>query len=364
MAKEHRYAVIMAGGSGTRLWPLSRQNRPKQLLHFSDPRSMFQLAVDRLKGLIPTERIFVVTVADQAALLQRDVPAIPVQNYLIEPMPRGTASVVGLAAVALNHLDPLASMAVVTADHLIENEVNFRSLLHSAFKVAQGDYLVTLGIQPTAPNTGYGYIQRGAQLGMSAGNPYFEVLRFKEKPDLPSAIQYVSSGDHLWNSGMFIWRVEKILAEIERSMPALFKQLQQIAAAYGTPEGTSVLNEVWPKIKPETIDYGIMEKSERVAVLPAKELGWSDVGSWDSLMDVMPLDEQGNVVLGAAPITLDTTQSLLFSEQEGRILVTIGLEDVIVVNTPDAILICKRGDSQKVREVVNLLKKTDRTQFL
>lgn len=361
---DHRYAVIMAGGSGTRLWPLSRQNRPKQLLHFSDPRSLFQLAVDRLEGLIPRERIFVVTVCDQAELLKQNVPSIPAENYLIEPMPRGTASVVGLAAVALNQLDPQASMAVLTADHLIENETYFRSLLNSAFEVAQEDHLVTLGIHPSAPVTGYGYIQRGAALGNTHGNPFYEVLRFKEKPDLASAIAYVKSGDHLWNSGMFIWRVEKILAEFEKSMPALYAQLQQIAEAYGTPQRAAVLSEVWPKIKPETIDYGIMEKSSRVAVLPAENLGWSDVGSWDSLIDVLQADAQGNVLVGEAPVALDTTHSLVFSEQENRIIVTIGLEDVIVVNTLDALLICKRGDSQKVRDVVELLKKSERHQFL
>lgn len=361
---DHRYAVIMAGGSGTRLWPLSRQNHPKQLLHFSDPRSLFQMAVERLDGLIPREHIFVVTVADQAELLKQNVPSIPEENYLIEPMPRGTASVVGLAAVALNHLDPLASMAVVTADHLIENVVYFRSLLNSAFEVAQGDHLVTLGIQPSAPVTGYGYIQRGAVLGKVSGNPYYEVLRFKEKPDLPSAIQYINSGDHLWNSGMFIWRVDHILAEFARSMPALYDQLQQIAAVYGTPQHAAILNEVWLKIKPETIDYGIMEKSNRVAVLPAENLGWSDVGSWDSLIDVMPADAQGNVRVGEALVALDTTDSLIYSEQKDRLIVTIGLKDVIVVNTPDAILICKRGDSQKVRDVVDQLKKNARHQFL
>lgn len=358
------YAVIMAGGGGTRLWPLSRQSRPKQMLRLGHRRSLFQQAVERLEGLFPPERILVVTAREQAPQLQAQAPHLLPQNFLLEPMPKGTASVVGLAATVLARQNPRSAMAVLTADHLIQNTVHFHRLLRAAYNVAQEGYLVTLGVLPTYPATGYGYIQRGEQLGEQDGLPFYRVIRFKEKPDEVTARAMIEAGGFDWNSGMFIWRVDRILEEFQRWMPDLAAILSRIGEAWGTPEGQATLEHLWPRIHPETIDYGIMERADRVAVLPAEGLGWNDVGSWDSLFEVLPQDEHGNLVLAEEISLLETRGTLLLSEQQGRLIAAIGLEDVVVVDTPDVLLICKRSQAQKVREMVKILSQSGKTHYL
>jgi mannose-1-phosphate guanylyltransferase len=356
---EHYYAVIMAGGGGTRLWPLSRKTQPKQMLSLFDERSLFQTSVERLEGVFPYERILVVTVEDQAQELWEQCPAIPRENFILETMPRGTASVVGLAAVALQHRDPQAVMAVLTADHYIGDENKFRHTLQSAYDVAQDGYLVTLGIQPTFAATGYGYIQRGELIGVYDGLDVYHVLRFKEKPDEEQARQLLDAGDHAWNSGMFIWKVDRILAEFKRQMPDLYAGLEEIGRAWLSPEQKPILEKVWPSLKPQTIDYGIMEGAERVAVIPAADFKWSDVGSWESLFDVLPTDEQGNIVMGGKHIGLDTEHSLVYVTQERRLIVTIGISDLVLVDTGDVLLVCHKEQAQRVRQVVDKLKTTD-----
>lgn len=357
MDLSHYYGVIMAGGGGTRMWPFSRRDRPKQMIRLGSQRTLFQQAVDRLVDLIPFERILVVTVASQAAELQKQVPELPVENYLIEPAPRGTASVVGMAALALRHRDPQSTMAVVTADHLIQNEPYFRQVLVSAFDVAQEGFLVTLGIHPTYPATGYGYIQRGNKLGDFQSIAAYRAERFLEKPNLERAKEFILRGDHAWNSGMFIWRTERIWQEISGLMPDLAGKLAQIELAWGKPEQRDVLHNVWLTIQPQTVDYGIMERAAQVAVIPAEGLGWNDVGAWDSLFDVFTPDDQENVVIDARHVGLDTHGSLIVAEDSDRLVVTIGVDDLVVVETKDATLICPRHQVQKVRELVDMLKK-------
>src|SRR5215212_3151805 len=225
---EHTYAVIMAGGGGTRLWPISRKDSPKQLLPLLGQETLFQSTVQRLENLFPPERILVVTVAEQARQMQVQVPQIPMENYLIEPEPRGTASVVGLAAAVLKKRDPEATMAILTADHFIKDKKLFRYLISTAFDVASEGYLVTLGITPTFPSTGYGYIEQGEPLDGDYEYPVYKVNKFKEKPDQETADQLLRAGDHSWNSGMFVWRVDRILSEIETQMPDLAKAVSQI----------------------------------------------------------------------------------------------------------------------------------------
>ncbi len=361
---EHYYAVVMAGGGGTRLWPLSRTSRPKQMLSFDGRRTLFQLAIDRLEGIFQSQHILVVTVASQVEALHDQSPQLPRENFLAEPMPRGTASVVGLAAIALQQRDPQATMAVVTADHIIQNVPYFLALLSSGYEVAQAGFLVTLGIQPDAPSTGYGYIQTGEHLGVFGQNEARQALRFTEKPDEATARKFIAGGDHFWNSGMFIWRIDRILEEFHASMPELYQRLDTISRAWNSPHQEAVIAAEWPQIRPETIDYGIMEKARQVAVLPAQNLGWSDVGSWDSLFGVLPADSQSNIVLGANYLGLDSNSTLVYSQQPDRLIVTIGAKDLIVVDTGDALLICHKDEAQKVKEVVNRLKQDNLKDYL
>lgn len=349
------YAVIMAGGGGTRLWPLSRKARPKQMLRLIDERSLFQTSVQRLDGLFPPERILVVTVTEQAAELRAQAPEIPDENFILEPMPRGTASVVGLAAVILQQRHPQAVMAVLTSDHYIGDEARFRHYLQAGLDVACDGYLVTLGILPTFAATGYGYIQRGESLGTYHNLPVYRAVRFKEKPDETQARAMLQAGDHAWNSGMFIWRVGKILEEIARQMPQLAGTLNQIAQAWNTPQRQDVLSRHWPDIQAETIDFGVMEGARQVAVIPADGLNWSDVGSWDSLFHILPADQSGNIVMGGTHFGMDTSDSLVYVNQEHRLIVTIGVEDLVVVDTGDVLLVCRKDQAQKVRQVVKQL---------
>jgi mannose-1-phosphate guanylyltransferase len=359
----HTYAVIMAGGGGTRLWPISRKKHPKHVLPLLGKRTLFQSAVDRLDGFIPLERILVVTAADQAEELNRQAPQLSQANFLIEPMPRGTANAIGLAACVLNKHDPEAVMLVLTSDHFIGNTDLFRRVMQVAVQVARKDYLVTLGITPTFPATGYGYIQRDAALPEKFDYPVYRVKQFTEKPEEGKARVMLAGGDHSWNSGMFIWRANRILDEFASQMMGLNSALERIAAAWDTPEQSAVLAYEWPRLKSETIDYGIMEHATNVAVLPASGLEWSDVGSWDSLFDVLLPDDEGNVVVNSEHMLLETHGSLIYSTGK-KLVVTIGLDDLIIIDSSDALLVCRRDQAQQVRRVIENLKKNKQEDYL
>lgn len=344
------HAVIMAGGGGTRLWPLSRQDKPKQSLPLLGEQTMFQIAVRRLAPLFPPERIWVVTSARYAADLQAQCPEVPVANYVIEPGPRGTAPAIGLAAQALAQRDPAAIMACLTADHVILAEDRFRAVLSAAAEVAAQGHLVTLGITPTYPATGFGYIQRDTPLGEFAGWATYHAARFKEKPARPEAEALLADGLHTWNSGMFIWQVGRFLDEVQRQLPALHQVLTQATAH------PAQLPELWATVPNITVDYGIMEHAARVAVIPAAALGWYDIGSWEALFDVLPGDAQNNVVVGGAHLGVDTTHTLIHAQANPRLIATIGVHDLVIVDTGDALLICAKDRAQDVRQVVEALK--------
>jgi len=361
---EDYYAVIMAGGSGTRLWPLSRADRPKQTLAIGGTRTLFQRAVDRLEGLFPMERILIVTIADQASMLQEQCPDIPTENYIIEPLPRGTASVVGLAAIAIKNRNPQGSMAILTADHLIRNDAHLRQLLRAAYAIAQEDYLVTLGITPGFPATGYGYIQKRDLLAEYEGLKIYGVEKFKEKPDHDLAVRLIGDGQHVWNSGMFVWKVDAVIAEFERQMPELQQKLESIDRVWGSDQYISTVESVWSTITPQTIDYGVMDHAEKVAVIPSVDLDWNDVGSWDSLFDALEADENGNLCLHPDPILFDTQGTLIYGDSDDRLIVTIGVENLIIVESGNAILVCDRNQAQRVREVIDHLKANGREEYL
>jgi mannose-1-phosphate guanylyltransferase len=362
---EHFYAVIMAGGGGTRLWPLSRQARPKQMLKLGGERTLFQISVDRLKGLFPVEQIYVVTAASQAEELQSEIPEIPEENYVLEPEPRGTASAIGLSAVVLQKRDPQAMMAVVTADHFIKNEKKFLHILKAGREAASQGYLVTLGIRPTFPAVGFGYIQRGGYLDTFSGVDVFIAQRFVEKPDRQTAESYFKGEEHSWNSGMFIWRTEVILGEIERQMPTLHSALLKIGETYDTPQKEEVFKKYWMSLYSETIDYGIMEQAKNVVVVPARGLGWSDVGNWSAIYHVLPDDDQGNVIQCKDHMGINTNNTLVFANgNSDRLIATIGIEDLVIVDTGDVLLVCSREQAQDVREIVNLLKEKGKIEYL
>jgi mannose-1-phosphate guanylyltransferase len=361
---DHFYAVIMAGGGGTRLWPVSRIASPKQMLKLFGEKSLFQIAVERLSGLFSANQIFVVTIADQARKLQALVPSIPAENYLIEPMPRGTAAVVAMAAAALHKKDQDAVLAILTADHFISDVSQFQRILMAACDLANQGYLTTLGITPTHAETGYGYIESGAEIGEYRSARGYKIKRFVEKPDEVTARAFLENKSMAWNSGMFITRADVILDEFKLFMPELYQSIEDLSSLLGNDHSSKQFIDTWSSIKPQTIDYGIMEKTSHSAVIPAANLGWNDVGSWDSLFDVLEADENGNIILGAAHIALDTKDSLIVSTDLNSIVVTMGLKNIIVVKTSDAVLICPRGDSQRVKELVNYLKENHYTLFL
>ena len=353
MTLEHTTAVIMAGGGGTRLWPLSRSNRPKQSLAILGDRTLFQMAVDRLTPAIPTDRILVVSVESMAGILKPQIPSLKSDNFLNEPFPRGTASVLGYAATVLKHRAPGVVMACLTADHIIQNEGRFLELLAAAETRALQGELVTLGIAPSAPSTGYGYIHLGEKLAAEEGFDIRRVRQFKEKPDYAAAVEYVESGEYAWNSGMFVWTPERILQEFARLMPQLYAALQEIERALGTPEESSVIERVWKDLESETIDYGVMEGAENVVVIPVEDLGWWDVGGWDRLEDLMDSDQNGNTVRAAEVLLSDTNRAMIYQEPGvHRLVATLRLEDIVIVDTQDVLLVCDRKRAEEVRSLV------------
>jgi mannose-1-phosphate guanylyltransferase len=354
------YAVIMAGGSGTRLWPLSRNVTPKQSLRLVGTRTMFQHAVDRLAPLFPAEQIFVVTRADHVSILKEQAPEIPPGNFIVEPEGRGTAPAIGLAAIHLKHRDPDAVMAVLTADHFITDTDSFRQVLVVAEAISRRGYLVTLGIQPDSPSTGYGYIEFGPALEGSGKFDAFRICRFIEKPDLDEAMKMVASKHFVWNSGMFIWQVDQILAEFDRQMPDFSDSLSELNPLLDTNEYEAHLARLWPKVTKQTIDYGIMEGAKKAAVIPVC-MGWSDVGSWGSLFDLMPLDESRNIWVGPV-VSIDTSSTLAFGGK--RLIATLGVENLIIIDSDDALLVCGRDRVQDVRLIVEQLKISGFSQWL
>ena len=352
---DHTYAVIMAGGVGSRFWPLSRSARPKQFLDILDRgRSLIQMTADRLAPRIPLERTYIVTNARYRDDILAQLPGIPADQVLCEPFMRNTAPCLAYAAHRIEARDPEANMVVAPADHLIEDEVGFLDVLEVALEQAAGsNQLLTLGITPTRLDTGYGYIQF-EDLPGAADDRMRLVKTFTEKPHLELAESFIASGDFCWNAGIFVWSVQTILDRFEAQMPDLHALFEEHKADLGTEREPDAIVAIYGAAENISIDYGIMEKAPNVGVVLG-EYGWSDLGTWGSLYDKLDKSGEGHAVTGATLLEEDS-KGLMVAAEGQKLVVTKGLEDFIVVDTPDALLICPRSDEQWVKQMVARLK--------
>jgi mannose-1-phosphate guanylyltransferase len=348
--RRHHYALIMAGGGGTRLWPASRPERPKQLMAVGPTnRTLLTQAAERAALVVGKGNVRVITAAHQAEGVRRDVPWLEPDHVMVEPVGRNTGPCIGLGAMLLKVDDPEAVMAVLPADHYIADDEGFAKAVSTALHQAESGQVVTLGIKPGYPATGYGYIETGDPVEGAAG--VFWAQRFVEKPDRATAQKYLDAGTYLWNSGMFFMKTGRILDDIRRFLPDLSQTLVKLeqAAVRSRPAFDEQLQELYPKVEPISVDYGIMEKEERLQVVPAS-FGWNDVGSWASVAGLYDADENGNVSVGDN-IFLDSKECLAYAD-DGRTIAVVGLEKLVVVSSGDALLVCPKDRAQQVREVV------------
>ncbi|MFB3777360.1 MAG: mannose-1-phosphate guanylyltransferase [Bryobacteraceae bacterium] len=348
-----RHALILAGGSGVRLWPMSRRARPKQLIPFIEGRSLIQLAMARLDGLIPTERRYVCAGLEHRGAVLAALPDLSTERFLGEPVGRDTLNAAGFSAAVIARSDPEAVIAVFTADHLIRPEEKFREIVAQGYELVERSpaTLVTFGIQPTFPSTGYGYLQ----LGESLDETVRRVEVFREKPDAATARAYFDAGPagYLWNSGMFVWQARTLLDCIRRYRPENYKGLSRIAEAWGSPDQESVVAEVYSSLEKISVDYAVMEPASRdssvgVAAIPMN-LDWMDVGSWPTFAQTCPADDQGNALAAVRRILEETSDTLVASSDPGHLVAVMGCEGLVIVHTPDATLVCRKDQAEAVR---------------
>ncbi|HBQ61040.1 MAG TPA: mannose-1-phosphate guanylyltransferase [Balneolaceae bacterium] len=359
------YAVIMAGGSGTRFWPRSTKKLPKQFLSLFGEGTMIQNTAKRIEPLIPQERILVVTNDNYVDLVKEQLPGVPDENIVGEPVAKNTAPCVAIAAEMLHKKDPDATMVVLPADHHITEPKAFNEYLSAAIEKAEsGNFLVTVGIHPDRPETGYGYIHGDNSTDETLNNKAVHpVHAFKEKPDLETAKEFLESGDYYWNSGMFIWSAKSVLSSIEQFLPEMYKLVKTAGENLFEENHTDSINEFYHACESVSIDYGIMEDADNVFVVPG-EFGWNDVGSWTAAYDLGEKDPDGNVVRTEHLTTADSENNLVFSES-GKMISLVGVEGLAVVETDNAILVCKLDEAQKVKDIVGELNsKEELKKFL
>ncbi|MCA9735579.1 MAG: mannose-1-phosphate guanylyltransferase [Deferribacteres bacterium] len=348
------FGLIMAGGTGTRFWPKSREQFPKQLLKIHGERTMIQQTIDRLEPLIELKNIFIVALPIHKDKILEQLPGLPEKNIIVEPLGKNTAPCIGLGALFLRKIDPEAVMAVLPADHLILNEKQFiDDLAHAGALAKKSNALITLGIQPTFPATGYGYIQYDNKQIEEGDHKAYKVKAFAEKPNFETACRFMDSGDFLWNSGCFVWKAETILNEIELHLPTMADGLDDVDKAIGTSEEEETIERVYKQIRNISIDYGVMEQSENVYVIPG-DFGWNDVGTWSEVYKIRNKDADGNVT-SDKHILIDSNGCLV--EGNDKVIALVGMQDTIVVDTEDAMLICPKDRSQDVRQVIDMLKR-------
>ena len=358
----HHYGLILAGGRGTRFWPRSRRRSAKQVLNVVGDRSLIQATVDRLSPVIPPERLWVLTNDHLRDTIVQQLPEVPACQILAEPSQRNTAPAIGLAATILHSLDPDAVMGVFPSDHVIGRTPPYRGVLRSAFKAAGDSHLVVVGIQPRWPETGYGYVEfpRGCASGTSEA---LKVRRFHEKPELPKARRYVRAGNYFWNSGMFFWRTDILLEQLRRHLPKTATLLASLPA-FGSRQFPSRLKDAFPRCDNISIDYAVLEKAaagSQVRGIASGDFGWNDVGSWNAVYELLERDSHGNAI-ALESIALDSRNN--FVDARGKVVALVGVSDLIVVDTSDALLVAARYRAQQVGEIVKLLEKRNRHDLL
>ncbi len=354
-------AVIMTGGSGTRFWPLSRRSRPKQFLPISGQKPMIAETVERLLPMLPIKSIFTISDGPQARMVKKLVPGLPAENILVEPRAKNTAASLILATASVYLRNPRAVVFALPADHLITRpDIFLRKLAAAAEAASARDVIVTFGIPPTFPATGFGYIHyTGKKTERFRGEVFYPVLRFKEKPDVEQARSFLEEGNHGWNSGMFGWRADVFARQLEQWAPEFYPFWRRVVRALRRNDRAGIAG-VFRDIPATSIDYALMERS-RAVLMGRGDFGWSDVGSWSALADIWPKDSAGNVGRGKA-ILIDSRNCLFYSPR--KLSALIGLDDIIVVDTADALLVCRKSQDQKVKEIIETLKKTGKTKYL
>ena len=354
-------AVIMAGGAGTRLWPLSRANRPKQLLRLLGGRSLLRQSFERLTALLAPENVYVITGARYLPLVAEELPEVPGENLIGEPVGRDTANAVGLAAAILHRRDPDGVMGVFTADHVITPLDHFTEAVDLGFKTAEANpgALITFGIKVRHAETAFGYVRRGERVSESV----YQVEEFTEKPDAETARRYAASGDYYWNSGMFAWRTSAILEQLRIHLPASHRGLTEIAEVWDSPAGEARLEAIFATLEKISIDFAVMERARRVLVVPM-DCYWADLGSWTQLEAVTEADGDGNVITAKRAISLGARGNTLVTEDEGHLIAAIGVHDVIIVHSPDATLVCRKDEAQSLKDLVARVKEEYGEEYL
>lgn len=352
--KTNFYAVIMAGGQGSRLWPLSRKSNPKQLHSLMTEEPMIKDTYLRLLPVFKPDKIIISTVPEFVSQIKKILPDVPAENYIVEPGPMGTAAACGLVTKMINMRDPESSLAFLPADAFIKDENKFVQILRYAKQAVNNfpDHIITLGITPTRPDTGFGYIQVDKKLESDKNLELWRVKRFVEKPDTKTAEEYISTKDYFWNGGIFIWKTDSMLKMFEQFLPRTFLSLNKIAEAVGTREEQEILEKEYAKTDKTTVDYGIMENTNKILLIPA-DMGWSDVGSWGSLLEVLAGLNDTDSVHRGNHVGVDSSNCLVLGGK--KLIATIGLKDIVVVDTDDAILICSKEQSHKVKDVLHKL---------
>ena len=356
------FTVIMAGGAGTRFWPKSRLKNPKQFLKLLGKASLLSDTVRRALMLVEPQRCYVLTHKQYSGQVQESIPEVPASNIILEPANRDTAACVGLAAITLSKVDPEGIMVVMPSDHYIGHEKTFIKTLERAVNFAQqNDYLMTLGIKPFAPRTGYGYIACGKILAEEDFAPVYHVDAFTEKPDQATAINFIRQGNYLWNSGIFIWKISSILKAISLHLPELHKGLKRLEPVLGSLEDTEMFEKEYEKLPRVSVDYGVMEKAKNIGTEPGDFI-WDDVGSWSALEKYLPKDERNNTLNGGKHISVDSRNCII--DSEAKLIATIGVEDLIIIQSEDVMLVCRKDRDQEVKKLVDNIKKNGWDDYL